>query len=421
MSGAVYDAAVAVVAAMAVASLASSVSTASVPRASLSSIPSLSLMSPMPPAPSGAQTAVAAQERGTREARVPTSSSVQAVEPLQAALPVRPDQRLSVDQIRSLPDAVSDDRSDLPGHVAQPLDQGRLVARTIPLHRAMPSRWRLAEVATTPAAAAATGAAPREPAAPRYPWWPPGRVAAAGDTLAARIPPPPGFERVPAAEGSWAAWLRALPLKPDGAPVTTFDGAPKARQDVHAAVVDMDVGNADLQQCADAVMRLRAEWLWSVGRQRDIAFSYTGGGRVPFSRWATGNRPSDTGKEWRGGAKSDSSYAGLRRYLRHVMTYAGTYSLDHELQPADIGALAAGDVFIKGGFPGHAVLVADVARNVATGEKRFLLVQSYMPAQDIHVLRNPADETGSPWYALPTGRLATPEWTFEAGSLKRWP
>ena len=71
--------------------------------------------------------------------------------------------------------------------------------------------------------------------------------------------------------------------------------------------------------------------------------------------------------------------------------------------------LAAGDLFIKGGFPGHAVLVADVAENRATGERRFLLVQSFMPAQEMHVLKNPANADGSPWYPLAFGdRLVTP-------------
>jgi hypothetical protein len=81
-----------------------------------------------------------------------------------------------------------------------------------------------------------------------------------------------------------------------------------------------------------------------------------------------------------------------------------------------------GDVFIKGGFPGHAVLVADMAEDAATGEKRFLLLQSYMPAQDIHVLKNPAAPDGSPWYpASSDGDFVTPEWTFPSGALRRWP
>ena len=75
---------------------------------------------------------------------------------------------------------------------------------------------------------------------------------------------------------------------------------------------------------------------------------------------------------------------------------------------------------IRGGFPGHAVLVADVAEN-ARGEGIFLLLQSYMPAQQIHVLKGP-DEAQRPWYpARSSGPLKTPEWRFEYGDLYRFP
>jgi hypothetical protein len=250
--------------------------------------------------------------------------------------------------------------------------------------------------------------------------WPTASVT--GDTLQSRIAPPRGFERSPASPGSWADWLRGLPMKPAGSPVLTYTGAPKWRQDVHAAIVDMDVGKRDLQQCADAVMRLRAEWLLSAGRSADIAFNFTDGGRVPYARWARGERPSPSGKSWRASAKADTSYASFRRYLDQVYSYAGTYSLDRELKTVAPADIAIGDVFIKGGFPGHAVLVADMAVNQATGERRFLLLQSYMPAQEIHVLKNPAAGDGSPWYdAKFSWPFATPEWVFPEGSLKRWP
>lgn len=256
-------------------------------------------------------------------------------------------------------------------------------------------------------------------AAPAYAW--PGQ-AQSQDTLAARIAPPEGFERIPAASGSWAEWLRGLRMKPQGSPVLTFTGAPKWRQDVHVAVVDIDVGQRDLQQCADAIMRLRAEWLYASGRPNDIAFNYTDGGRVPFARWARGERPSSSGKSWRRAGKADGSYPSFRRYMDQVFSYAGTYSLDRELKSADPSSLAIGDVFIKGGFPGHAVLVADMVRNKDTGEARFLLLQSYMPAQEIHVLKNPAAADGSPWYpASLSWPFQTPEWRFPEGSLKRWP
>ena len=81
-----------------------------------------------------------------------------------------------------------------------------------------------------------------------------------------------------------------------------------------------------------------------------------------------------------------------------------------------------GDVFIQGGFPGHAVLVADMVVNKATGDARFLLIQSYMPAQDMHILTNPKGEAGTPWYPIPPaeGELITPEWIFKSAHLRRF-
>lgn len=244
------------------------------------------------------------------------------------------------------------------------------------------------------------GAAPPVSAEPRYAW---PHTTPATETLQIRIPPPAGFRRLPAQPGSWDEWLRHLPMKPAGSPVLIHTGAPKWRQDVHAAVIDIDVGRRDLQQCADAIMRLRAEWLYGAGRMGEIGFNYTDGKRRPFSR------------------APRKDYAGFRKYMDQVFAYAGTYSLERELRPADVKDIRAGDVYIKGGFPGHAVLVADVAVSEG-GEKRFLLVQSYMPAQEMHVLKNPASPDGSPWYGTDFGeQLTTPEWVFQRSQLKRWP
>lgn len=274
-------------------------------------------------------------------------------------------------------------------------------------------------LSTVAAVLALPSTASAQPVSSPYSWAATvGRAAA----LSERIPPPSGFIRVPAPPGSFADWLRGLPLKPEGSPVTLFSGALKWRQDAHAAVVDIDVGRRDLQQCADAIMRLRAEWLYGTNRAGDIAFTYTGGGRVSFARWARGERPSADGRSWSRRANPDASYAALRSYLDQVFAYAGTYSLERELRPVALADIQVGDVFIQGGFPGHAVLVADLAVSPTTGEKRFLLLQSFMPAQDIHVLRNPSDPAGSPWYPAEfTGDLVTPEWRFRTGSLRRWP
>ena len=167
-----------------------------------------------------------------------------------------------------------------------------------------------------------------------YPW---PRSAPASDVLASRIAPPPGFERIGAEPGSFAAWLRGLPLQPPGAPVLLYNGAPKFRQDVHAAVIDIDVGTRDLQQCADAVMRLRAEWLYAMQRPGEIAFNDTGSGQpIAFSRWAAGERPRISGRSlvWSRSAAPDAGYASFRRYMDTVFTWAGTHSLERELNAA---------------------------------------------------------------------------------------
>jgi hypothetical protein len=136
----------------------------------------------------------------------------------------------------------------------------------------------------------------------RYSWKP----GSAGEALERRYPPPPGFARVPVEPLSFAEWLRGLPMKSTGTAVLLHTGARKWRQDVHAGVVDIDVGQRDLQQCADAVMRLRAEWLYSSGRKSDIAFNDTQGKRLRFS------------------SRSKQDYPGFRKYMDFVFAYAGT-------------------------------------------------------------------------------------------------
>lgn len=244
------------------------------------------------------------------------------------------------------------------------------------------------------------------------------------DCLAARIPPPAGYLRKTATPGTFAHWLQHLPLKPGDPPVHLYDGREKANQTAHRAVFDIDIGFKNLQQCADAIIRLRAEYLWAAGRYADIHFNFTSGDTAWYHEWLAGMRPQVNGNSvvWHKVTAVDSSYENFRSYLETVFTYAGSYSLNRELLPLEhLGELDIGDIFIEGGFPGHAVIVVDVAVNLATGKKVFLLAQSYSPAQDIHLLKNPADPELSPWYDPDCGAwLRTPEWRFSRKDLKRF-
>jgi hypothetical protein len=251
-----------------------------------------------------------------------------------------------------------------------------------------------------------------------YPW----RAPDADGTVESRVQPPPGFRRKPATPGSFAAWLRGLPVKAGRPPVRLFDGGLKVNQHAHYVVLDIDVGKRDRQQCADAVIRMRAEYLHQAGRDEEICFRFTSGAPARWLDWKSGMRPNLSTRKtvWRKTAAADGSYASFRRYLDLVFSYAGTFSLERELDKvANPRAIEAGDVFIAGGFPGHAVLVVDVAEDEG-GRRAVLLAQSYMPAQDIHVLRNPATPD-SPWYVMDGDRpLSTPEWNFPRGSLRRF-
>jgi hypothetical protein len=252
-----------------------------------------------------------------------------------------------------------------------------------------------------------------------------------GMTILARFSAPAGYARKEAPAGTFAAYLQCLPLKPHGAVVKLFDGRVKPNSGIYVAVIDLPIGpveagrygRRDLHQCADAVIRLRAEYLFAQGRYDEIRFRFTSGFLAEYSRWRRGERVTVSGNNarWEQSAPSSNSFQNFWRYLETVFAYAGTASLARELKTVSREDLDIGDVFIQPGHPGHAVIVVDAAVSKQSGRKVFLLAQSYMPAQEIQVLANPNDARLSPWYASDFGAmLRTPEWTFSAGDLERF-
>ena len=245
----------------------------------------------------------------------------------------------------------------------------------------------------------------------------------ANENLKSALAPPPGFERVYVSEGSFGHWLRHFPVSAKQDQVLLYDGRPKFNQKAHALILDIDTGNRDLQQCADAVMRLKGEYHFSKGEYDKIIFNFTSGDPVPYSRWRRGERVKVNGNKisWQSSAAADPSYKQFRRYMNLIFSYAGTYSLEKEMKRVkEAKDLMPGDVFIQGGFPGHAMIVMDVVQHPETCEKLFLLAQSYMPAQDLHIVKNPHDPQLSPWYQIPTQKLQSPEWQFLITDLKRF-
>jgi Domain of unknown function (4846) len=238
------------------------------------------------------------------------------------------------------------------------------------------------------------------------------------------IPPPKSYERSQnTEEPSFGSFLRNIALKKDKT-VYLYNGEKKRNQAAQYMVLDVSVGTRDLQQCADAIMRLRGEFLFKQKAYNQISFKSVDGKVMRYVNWANGSRnllkPQDLKATLK--TSADISYPTFLKYMDFVFAYASTLSLEKEMKPvAKISDIKIGDVFIKGGAPGHAIIVMDLATQKKTGKKVFLLAQSYMPAQDIHILVNPNDSKMSPWYAEDfENQLITPEWDFEKGSLRHF-
>ena len=247
-----------------------------------------------------------------------------------------------------------------------------------------------------------------------YPW-----LAAMDDRpetrpLSSTIATPDGWTRTGAEAGTLAMWLRQLPVRTDRSTVLAYDGRTIAAP--AAAVIAMDVGRSDLQQCADTAIRLLSEYQWVGGRADELSWTFTSGDRTRWSDWRDGERFVIAGSrvERRQGAARANTRATFRSWLDLVFTYAGTRSIAREGRTVD-GAIQAGDVFVAPGSPGHAVIVLDVATH-PDGRRAALLGQGFMPAQELHVLDGrgvATDVVDGAWFVLPEqpdDLIDTPSW-----------
>jgi hypothetical protein len=217
-------------------------------------------------------------------------------------------------------------------------------------------------------------------------------------------------------KNSWLYFLQHLPEK-EG-PVLDYKGNPVSYQQKHTSIVDYDIGNRDLQQCADALMRLRAEYLFSQQRFAEIHFHFTSGHDYSFPDYCQGKRPVPDGNTIRFISVSPVavSHQSLRRYLDIVYTYAGTISLSRELRNTD--RFTIGTVVITPGSPGHCFIIVDEAIT-ASGDTVYKLVEGYSPAQSIYILQNLEEPQLGYWHRLWKGPIQTATYTFENYQLKK--
>jgi hypothetical protein len=201
----------------------------------------------------------------------------------------------------------------------------------------------------------------------------------------------PGYTVFADEAESWTEWLRLLPLAAPGTPVRNYRGEIVVPgDDEHlAAVVAMDLGTQNVQQGADVVLRLHAEWRWWV---KDLRMLYLSDAKVelPLQKWVAGERlVAREGKPtWirQAEPKPKLDYADFRAYLDSVFTWSDSEALLADSVPLAPESLEPGAFFLHEGPPAEVLIVLDVAASPA-GKRAMLLAQGLNPAEDIHVIR----------------------------------
>jgi Domain of unknown function (4846) len=217
---------------------------------------------------------------------------------------------------------------------------------------------------------------------------------------------------------SWPYFLQHLPTVDK--PIVDYKGNLISNQGKHYAILTYDIGHSDLQQCADALMRIRAEYLFSQKKYVLIGFHFNSGNYYSWTNYLNGMRPVFKKGRLRftqAANPSEISHASLRKYLDIVFAYANTVSLCRELKTTDL--LETGTVIIYPGNPGHCCMIVDEG----LGEKAdtlFKLVEGYMPAQSIYILSNPYEPDLNPWYHLGKGDISTASCIFRSYYLKKF-
>jgi hypothetical protein len=241
-------------------------------------------------------------------------------------------------------------------------------------------------------------------------------------TIFTRVDVPHGYRRVNYPNGSFQEYLRHYNLKPFGSKIMNYDDSEYVWQGGHIGVLEIPVPKNGLQQCADALIRIRSEYLWENNRTDEIGFNFTSGHYCSWSKYAEGYRPKINGSKvvFSKTATINYSKENFYNYLNLIYMYSGTLSLFNELKSIDDSDLQIGDMLIKGGSPGHIVMICDEVVN-DKGEKLFLLFQGNTPAQSVHLVKNLENSKISPWYKLKKDtEISVSNYTFSSSKFVRF-
>lgn len=200
------------------------------------------------------------------------------------------------------------------------------------------------------------------------------------------INPPEGFARITGSDSLFSSFIRNLPLTKQDSTLRYYDGTPNdSLQPYNYRLLELPLLDEN-EQCADACMRLRAEYLYANRRFFHINFTDTRQKRLQYLYGYSRNA--------------------FNQYLKEVYSWANTESMKRSMPIRALKDIQPGDVFVydkesrSSSRYGHAVFVADVAVNPISGQKAILLLQGTTPASDIHIISNLADPSISPWFLV---------------------
>jgi uncharacterized protein DUF4846 len=219
------------------------------------------------------------------------------------------------------------------------------------------------------------------------------------NTILTRFEPPKDFKRIWYKNNGFADWIRNLPLKESKSEVLDYHGKIfKSKDDTTiAAVVNWDIKGKRLEQCMDILIRFHAEYLWENNKQEKLVLPLPGRKSLKWKDWQEGFRPKFKGINFDliKSDKYNSSKNNFNKFLNLVFAESHTQQFYYAFPQIEREEVQVGDIIIKKGIKGHAVIIVDLAKN-SEGDLIALVGQGDTPACEFYLLNFKKDNQWIP-------------------------
>ncbi len=186
---------------------------------------------------------------------------------------------------------------------------------------------------------------------------------------------PGGYERINLEKGSFAEWMRNLPLKENNE-ILDYEGRAinSFFYSTYAVIAKNLLFKQDLEQCADFTMRFWHDYHKETGQEEKLWLPNYNGKKVYW-------------KDWKKAKNKD-----LKSYLKHFMANSNSFSLKKGLNEIKEEEFLPGDIIVQNdsGGIGHVSVVFDICKNKDC-KKLYLIGFSFMPAQECHIEKADSD------------------------------